>query len=204
MTLTAFGVIVVVIAQAGAAPSALWTLSYEGKSTNEIRWDKRIESLVNTRVPARLSRNLLDALGGPPEPVLVTEQRYASMSACVAHACFMKGFFWVDTRTGVGLGAVFGARSEAPDGLRLGSNGISRTQIPAAARDALIDWLTENELVPDQVEFIGRGGDSAPLAASGFQPRARFKPAAHHSTARTRLGLSRRRSVAIRDSRHWT
>src|SRR5436190_12353556 len=80
-------------AQAAAVPSTAWTLAYEGKSTNELRWDKRTASLINTRVPARFSRNLLDALSGPPEPVLVVEHRYASMSSCVAHACPMKGFF---------------------------------------------------------------------------------------------------------------
>jgi uncharacterized protein YecT (DUF1311 family) len=177
MTVTAFITIAALIAQNGAVPSAGWTLSYEGKSTNELRWDKRIESLVNTRVPAGLSRDLLEALGGPPEPVLVADHRYVSMSACVAHACFMKGFFWVDTRTGVGLGALFGARFEAPRALQLGSNGMSHTQIPTAARGALIDWLTENELTPDKVEFIGSRGDSSPLAAQEFQPRARYKPA---------------------------
>jgi len=38
--------------QGSVAGSKAWMLSYEGKSTNSFRWDKRTESLINARVPA--------------------------------------------------------------------------------------------------------------------------------------------------------
>jgi len=135
--------------------------------------------LVNTRVPAKLSYELLHALGGPPDPVLVKDHRYVSVSACVAHACGVKGFFWIDVKTGVGLGAVALTTFDhlEADSLRLGSNGLSPTRIPAAARDALIDWLSEKELTPEHVDFIGSQGESLSLDASAFKPHVRYEPA---------------------------
>jgi len=50
---------------------------------------------------------VLEGLGGPLDPVIVIDHRYVSASACVAHACMVKAFFWIDTRTGIGLGAQF-------------------------------------------------------------------------------------------------
>lgn len=156
--------------------STSWMLSYEGKSTNDFIWDKRTASLINTCVPAKLSNDLLDGLSGPPDPVIVSEHRYVSVSACVPHFCPTKGFFWLDTTTGIGLGAVFGGDDSRT--LKIGSNGMPATQVPAAARAGLIDWLTENELQPAKVEFIGSQGNWQSLDASGFKPRAKYQPAA--------------------------
>ena len=68
-------------AQAEREPtSTRWLLGYQGKSTNEFIWDKRTGELVNTRVPPALSDEVLNALGGPPDPVVVVDGRYVSMS----------------------------------------------------------------------------------------------------------------------------
>ncbi|HWJ94965.1 MAG TPA: hypothetical protein VNT33_09600, partial [Telluria sp.] len=111
-------------ADAGAAS---WVLSYQNKSTNEFIWDKRTESLVRRTLPPRFSRLVLGALGGPPDPVIVTAGRFASMSACRAHSCIEKGFFWVDSATGDALGGYF-----LDGSLLLGSNAFTRSSIPAA------------------------------------------------------------------------
>ncbi|MCU6501125.1 lysozyme inhibitor LprI family protein [Rugamonas sp. A1-17] len=150
-----------------------WPLSYDGKSTNAFIWDKRAKPLIQTRVPAKLSKDVIDGLGGPPDPVFVVEKRYVSVSACVAHACPEKGFFWIDTQTGQGLGA------DIYDGaLRLGSNSLSPAQIPAAARRALIDWTSANDITVTSVEFIDRTGTSASIDAAQFKPAPHFEPAA--------------------------
>jgi len=159
--------------QAFAASSTQWILSYEGKSTNRFIWDKRTRNLVETRLPAGLSDDVLAALGGPPEPVFVSGHRYVSVAACVPHDCDDKGFFWIDTKTGIGLGAHY-----APEALLLGSNGLSAEQIPAPARQALIDWLTENALKPESVAFVGNTGARTALDPSGFQARASYQPPA--------------------------
>lgn len=155
-----------------SAASTQWVLSYEGKSTNRFIWDQRTKNLVRTRLPAALADDVLSALGGPPEPVFVSDHRYLSVSACVAHACDDKGFFWIDAKTGIGLGAHY-----VPPALLIGSNGLSAEQIPPQARQALIDWLTENELKPEAVAFVGNGGARTPLAAAGFQARTQYQPA---------------------------
>jgi len=150
-----------------------WPLSYDGQSTNTFIWDKRAKPLIQTRVPSKLSRDVIAGLGGPPDPVFVVEKRYVSASACEAHACPEKGFFWIDTQTGQGLGAVI------YDGeLRLGSNSLSSAQIPAAARRALIDWTSANDITVTSVEFIDRTGASASIDAAQFKPAPHFEPAA--------------------------
>ncbi len=150
-----------------------WPLSYEGKSSNAFIWDKRAKALIETRLPGKFSREVLTGLGGPPEPVFVVDKRYVSVSACEAHACPFKGFFWFDTQTGQGLGA------DIIDGaLRLGSNSLSAQQIPAPARRALIDWMSANGVTPVSVEFIDRAGASATMDAAHFEPATRFEPTA--------------------------
>ena len=78
-------------------------LKYAEKSTNELRWDKRIEPLIQRSVPHEIYKNLLDALSGPPDPVFVVKNRFISLSACVAHYCPMKGFFWTDIKSKIGI-----------------------------------------------------------------------------------------------------
>lgn len=151
--------------------STFWLLGYAGKSTNEFIWDKRATELVNTRVPSALSDDVLKALGGPPDPVVVEQGRYASMSACRPHSCTEKGFLWVDTKTGVGLGAYF-----VSDALRLGSNGISADHIPVQAREALISWLTDHDLHTESAEFIGRSGERVKLDTAHFSAKEKFHP----------------------------
>lgn len=161
----------VLAAPALAAP-ADWVLDYTGKSSNAFIWDKRARPLVNTRVPATLARDVLSGLGGPPDPVVVVDGRYLSASACVAHACPDKGLFWIDSRTGAGLGAYFGAG----DSLRIGSNGFTAAGLPPPARRAIVDWLDDNRVAPTSVQFIGHDNRPVALAVADFTPRARFKP----------------------------
>lgn len=158
------------------ALSVAWLLSYEGKSTNELVWDSRTHALVQTRVPAKLSRALIEALGGPPDPVFVRDGRYVSLSACAFHACGEKGFLWVDTRSGVGLGAVAQQWQHLPKTLILGSNAFAADAIPAAARTALLEWLSERDVQPASVTFVDRSGRETELEVARFTPPEKFQP----------------------------
>lgn len=151
--------------------STRWLLGYQGKSTNEFVWDKRTRELVNTRVPPAVSDEVLNALGGPPDPVVVVDGRYVSMSACRAHSCTEKGFLWVDTKTGIGLGAYY-----VSDTLHLGSNGMSADHIPVQARQALVSWLTDHDLQTESAEFIGRSAGRVKLDAARFSAKEKFHP----------------------------
>lgn len=155
---------------ASSPQSMQWLLSYENASTNDIQ-DRRLQGLIRTRTPAYMSKKLGLALGGPPDPVTIAEGRYVSMAACRPHSCIEKGFFWIDTRTGIGLGAF-----AEPDALLLGSNGLTSKNIPPAARRALIDWITEHGLASRSVQFIGRDGARIALDTSAFQPRQSYQP----------------------------
>lgn len=83
-----------------------WMLSYKGKTTNQLYWDKRFapffrQNLPSIQVPAIVDGpSLYNAarayLGGPPNEVLVDSNRYLSASACVAGYCEAEGLLWVD------------------------------------------------------------------------------------------------------------
>lgn len=156
-----------------AQADASWMLGYQGKSTNQFIWDARTKRLVDTRIPADLADHVLDSLGGPPDPVRIVDDRYVSASACMAHNCTEKAFLWVDTKTGVGLGACY-----VPEALMIGSNGLSAGTIPPRARQALINWLTEHDLRTTSAAFIGAAGAKTALSVDEFTARDRFEPPA--------------------------
>lgn len=156
---------------AAMAGSTSWMLDYHGKSTNQFIWDKRATALVNSRVPASLSEQVLASLGGPPDPVIIADNRYVSIAACRPHSCMEKGFLWVDTQTGTGLGVYY-----LEGALQLGSNSLSADYIPPQARAALIAWLSEQDLPTTSVEFIGRNGASTSLDAARYSAPPKFHP----------------------------
>jgi uncharacterized protein YecT (DUF1311 family) len=148
-----------------------WVLSYEGKSTNAFIWDKRANSLIRASLPTRLANDVMDGLGGPPDPVRVIEHRYVSVSACVAHACMMKGFFWIDAQSGAALGATV-----VDNALLVGSKNLAATALPAPARQALSAWLSDNDIEPSKLEFMNAGGATTRLAQSELNPARGFRP----------------------------
>ena len=89
---------------------ASWLLQYDGKSTNDLIWNKRFRSFLNSHLqPASykfwgdtqqdLSQAASQFLGGPPDNIRVIDSRYVIASACVAHDCPERGLLWVDTKT---------------------------------------------------------------------------------------------------------
>lgn len=166
----ACGVLVLTNATWAAANSAGWVLSYEGKSTNAFIWDKRADGLIKNSVPLKLVGDLLDALGGPPDPVYVVDRRYVSASACMAHACMVKGFFWFDSQSGIGLGAHLSG-----DSLILGSSRLLPGGLPPTARQAIIAWLSENEIQPRTVQFVSHNGQVTSLIPAQYFPRQKYR-----------------------------
>jgi hypothetical protein len=90
-----------------------WLLTYKGKTANDIIWDKRYKSLLTTLVPQRqafllgfsssLQHIVQEVLGGPPENVVINQDRYVFFSSCRLHSCNEKGFMWVDTKENIGI-----------------------------------------------------------------------------------------------------
>ncbi len=176
--LPAFLLLLVVNTAAGEAHAAgaSWPLEYRDDSTNTFSWDKRTRPLIESKTHHSFAPELKAALGGPPGPVIVQQDRYFVASACVPHDCLRKGFFWLDIEGGPGLGAIFNGSYPSNEGqLQLDSTGI-RGEVPEGARLAIVRWLEEVKAVPTLVEFTDATGARRSLPAASFLPPQRFVP----------------------------
>jgi hypothetical protein len=161
---------------ASGVTTQTWPLEYRDMSTNRFIWDKRVPSLIRSKLHSSFAPLVMAALGGPPNPVTVLQDRFFAASACVPHSCLEKGFFWLDTRTGDGLGAIIIVRYPGNVGeLRLDSK-ATRGELPEHARQSVIDWLDEQNIVAAAVEFVDATGISHSLSAVDFQALPRFDP----------------------------
>ena len=130
------------------ADDSKWLLEFKDKSTNELIWDKRWKPQLKKIAPPFLLKDVRDGLGGPPEPVMVDGDRYVSGSACRAHSCPDKAFFWVDTQTGISAVAAGGE-----DEVTLASFHFEKENIPAELRTAFVRWMKEEKLTSAKVYF---------------------------------------------------
>lgn len=82
-----------------------WLLTYKGKSTNQVRWDPRFPSLLESGLPdyrvqwwenSALPDAAFTLLSGPPDMVMIESNRYVTLSAAVAHDAQSKGLLWID------------------------------------------------------------------------------------------------------------
>ncbi|HZZ16266.1 MAG TPA: lysozyme inhibitor LprI family protein [Candidatus Sulfotelmatobacter sp.] len=198
----AFCVISVVALASQAAESltsqAAWMLSYAGGSTNALFWDKRTNAVIRESLPPRLSGKVLEALGGPPNPVIVVGPTL-SASACVAHSCPDKGFFWIDTASGIAFGAsasLWGCEEATGNGLPcdlfLGSRRISAFHnIPPAGKQALMAWMNEQGIRVRKFRFVGPTSATTELDPADFRLPERFHPSATGPSFDCRRALSR-------------
>jgi hypothetical protein len=160
-----------------------WMLSYAGRSTNSLIWDQRTGRVVKESLPRSLSGSELNGLRGPPNPIFVVGSTL-SASACVGHSCPDKGFFWIDTSSGSALGAsvtLWGCDGGAEVGLRcellLGSRRFKSFQnIPASGKQALMEWIDEQDIRVKVVKFIDAANKATSLNPAEFQPVERFHP----------------------------
>lgn len=203
-TRTALRVIAVVALGSGSAFSAdvSWMLSYAGRSTSALIRDQRMNSVVKESLPPSLSGAVLEGLGGPPDPVFVVGQTL-SVSACVAHSCPDKGFFWIDTSDGTAFGAsasLWGCDGGANIGLRcellLGSRRITSFQnIPALGKQALMEWMNENDIRVKVVRFIDAANKVTELDPANFQLKKRFHPSSTGPSFDCRIARSQIETV---------
>ena len=158
-------------------------LSYADRSTNALIWDRRINGVVEESLPPSLSGSVLEGLGGPPNPVFVVGPTL-SASACVAHSCPDKGFFWIDTANGIAFGAsasLWGCDGGADRDLRcellLGSRRITSFQnIPASGKQALMQWMNQHDIRVKVVRFIDAANKTTELDPADFRLTERFHP----------------------------
>jgi uncharacterized protein YecT (DUF1311 family) len=169
--------------QSAVSADFTWMLSYSDHSTNALIWDQRMNGVVEESLPPSLSGMVLEGLGGPPNPVFVVGTTL-SASACVAHSCPDKGFFWIDTAKGTAFGAsasLWGCNGGANIDLRcellLGSRRIASFQnIPSSGKQALMEWMNENGIRVKEVRFIDAANKATELDAASFRLTEHFHP----------------------------
>lgn len=172
-----------------ACPQAMaaaddWLLQFDNRSTNDFFWDKRAQPLIRRVLPREVAKEVIENLSGPPDAVHVEHGRYFSASACMAHSCTDKGFFWMDVATGIALGAATPLPADAvptpeypdPITLLLGSAAGDAETIPPEARHALQRFLDRNELHPMRVTFVTGAGEHRSLDPAQFSAKPRFEP----------------------------
>ena len=177
--LTSFVLACILPNAAAGAAATTWPIQYKDASTNRFIWDKRTPALVESKVHQPFAKSVLAALGGPPDPVVVLQERFFSASACVPHSCLEKGFFWLDMRSGEGLAAILIGHQSGPGSkLHLDSKTL-RGELPARALQSIIEWVEETGLVPTEVDYVNASGISRSLLPADFQPQPRFNPPAN-------------------------
>lgn len=154
-----------------AANSNSWIHSYAGKSTNEFVSDKRGAELIKHHIPPTIAGDVIGALGGPPEPVILREGRYAFASACAWHNCTKKGFFWFDTKFELALG---GYVSE--EILHIGSAEFNSGKLPAHASQSVSNWLQQHSITPKSILFYTSAGKPQSLSLAEFSYQAKYTP----------------------------
>jgi hypothetical protein len=158
---------------ASAATNSPWPLEYRDWSTHDFVLDQRVLSLIRSKLHEPFAPLVMAALGWGFGPVNVLQNRFFSVSGCVPHRCSERGFFWLDTRTGAGLGAIIvkGYPNNVGE-LRLDSK-VIRGELPEQARQSVVGWLDEQDIVATAVEFVDATGTGHSLPAVATFKRRR-------------------------------
>jgi uncharacterized protein YecT (DUF1311 family) len=143
---------------------------YEGKSTSELRKDKRFHKLMSEITPRTeyhygwdmpLSEAVDQTLDGPPLPVDVREGRYVMVAANTGSFKGGKGFAWFDLQTGIGIGGVYfhPTNGEPTPTLAIYSRQMKATdlgisQLPAAFAQDLAQWSLVTGMRPVTVRYF--------------------------------------------------
>lgn len=162
-----------------AKPDYSWLKEYTGKSTNTLVWDKRFGTFIKSISPIaqhdfglgeqNLAGALSEALGGPPDKVIVADGRYLTFSACVYHFCPEKGFVWVDLMQSTAVAAIIHYDSreenfESSPVLLVFSRNVEASALPQRFKADLEVWLMQADMGSEIATFfIDETGNSAKL-----------------------------------------
>jgi uncharacterized protein YecT (DUF1311 family) len=143
---------------------------YDGKSTKDLRKDKRFHKLMNEITPRTeyhygydmpLSTAVDETLGGPPLPVNVRDGRYVMAAANTNAFKGGKGFVWFDLQAGIGVGGVYfhPTNGEPTPTLAIYSRQIKATdlgisQFPEAFAQDLAQWSLVTGMRPVTVRYF--------------------------------------------------
>jgi hypothetical protein len=143
---------------------------YEGKSSKDLRKDKRFHKLLNEITPRTtyhygydmaLAEAVDETLDGPPLPVDVREGRYVMVGASTGSFKAGKGFVWFDIQAGIGIGGVYfhPTNGEPTPTLAIYSRQIRATdlgisQLPEAFAQDLAQWSLVTGVRPASVRYF--------------------------------------------------
>ncbi len=94
-----------------------WLLEYSDKNTNSVIWDERFDKTLGTHVPKvevniglgeahPLANGVYAFIGGPPEEVTLSDNRYMTLAGCRHHSCPEKAWIWIDLQENLVVGAL--------------------------------------------------------------------------------------------------
>jgi uncharacterized protein YecT (DUF1311 family) len=143
---------------------------YEGKSTKELRKDKRFHKLMDQITPRTeyhygwdmpLTEAVDQTLDGPSLPVEVRDGRYVMVGANTGSFKGGKGFVWFDMQAGIGVGGVYfhPTNGEPTPTLAVYSRQIKATdlgisQLPPAFAEDLAQWSLVTGMRPVTVRYF--------------------------------------------------
>jgi hypothetical protein len=153
-----------------------WLLKYQGKTTNSVVWDKRFGGFLTSVTPQvnldlgtsvgsrkkNLKNIVQELIGGPPEDVIVNDNRYVILSGCRQHSCDEKAWLWCDTKNGVVIGAlvhyVFQGKYAKNPSLLIFSRQFKEPKFPERFERDLNGWLIKNQIAPGVMRFVNGPG----------------------------------------------
>lgn len=133
------------------------------KQSNQFFWDDRARETIRSKMPAPYAEALLQALSGPPNPLIRYPDGQVAVYSCRAHSCEEKGFFFYEPNSGQAIGALlspgFGVKGDlyiiAP---------IELLKKPTdTALKALERWVEAQDISVSQLVAIDQCGNQLKL-----------------------------------------
>ena len=143
-----------------------WVTNYNGRSTNELLYDKRFVGLLKSIAPdvkdvvekgSSIVDSAYDRLGGPPETVEILNNRFLLAKADMAHFARAKAFLFYDLKEKRGILAIVDGE-EWPTVFTATKQYTDKSQFPPDFDKALTDWLQHEKVIATAKVFVGPKG----------------------------------------------
>ncbi|MDX1990342.1 MAG: tetratricopeptide repeat protein [Candidatus Obscuribacter sp.] len=143
-----------------------WMTSYNGRSSNELLYDKRFVGLLKSIAPdvkdvvekgSSIVDSAYDRLGGPPEAVEILKNRFLLAKADMAHFARAKAFLFYDLMEKRGILAIVDGE-EWPTVFTASKQYPDQSQFPPEFNKALTDWLQHEKVIATAKVFVGPKG----------------------------------------------
>ncbi|HYM23256.1 MAG TPA: hypothetical protein VEU08_08610 [Vicinamibacterales bacterium] len=165
-------VIAAIAIAAATIPEGSWLLTYAGKPINTAIGDRRMLPVIRDRVPATLVGRVFTTLSASSETVSVAGGRFVTMTGCGARDCRSNAYLWIDAKGTAAIGVALERTAERTV-LTIGSKGVAASELQGPALASIRAWLAQNDVEPDEVQYVGPSNTPRSLDPEPFRPHAR-------------------------------